>query len=65
MRKLIIGLMLIGLLVGGYYIYKPVACWAGNCLSSACYKNGVGNCGSECFCLIPAYETKGQCYQKR
>ncbi len=31
MRNPIIGLMIIGLLVGSYYLAKPVACQAGWC----------------------------------
>jgi len=61
MRKLIIGLMIIGLLVGGYYLAKPALCKAvAVCSSIPCVSSA--NCGPGCACGIKPGDATGTCY---
>jgi hypothetical protein len=59
MRKLIIGLMLIGLLVSGYYVFKPMACQAGFCMNTQCTNSSV--CSQGCFCAKENLALWGKC----
>ena len=59
MGKLIILLMVIGLLIGGYLIVQPIACQAGFCMNKKCSNSSV--CGDGCFCAKKNLEIWGIC----
>lgn len=61
MRKLIIVSLLTGLVIGGYYLAKPLACKAGQCWNYVCWNDQ--QCGSDCFCLLPGDGSQGECYK--
>ena len=59
MRRLIVGLMIIGLLVGGYYLTKPESCEAGPECWGTCFTDA--SCPGNCICAKQGIEIKGFC----